>query len=173
MAETGLRPALRNGLVLFGTGIILAMVLLAAFAGVVAPYDPTDMKVADALKRPSLAHPFGTDRFGRDVLSRTIHGSRIALGVAISSIGIALVVGTILGLLGGYLGGATDLVIGRAMDVLFSFPTLILAIGIAAMLGPGLDNAALAIAVVYVPLFSRVARGPVIAEREKDHVAAA
>jgi peptide/nickel transport system permease protein len=173
MAETALRPALRNGLVLFGTGIILAMVLLAAFAGVVAPYDPTDMKVADALKRPSLAHPFGTDRVGRDVLSRTIYGSRIALGVAISSIGIALVIGTILGLLGGYLGGATDLVIGRAMDVLFSFPTLILAIGIAAMLGPGLDNAALAIAVVYAPLFSRVVRGPVIAERAKEYALAA
>jgi len=173
MAEAALRPALRNGLVLFGAGIIVAMVLLATFAGVVAPYDPTDMKVADALKRPSLAHPFGTDRFGRDVLSRTIYGSRIALGVAISSIGIALVIGTILGLLGGYLGGATDLVIGRAMDVLFSFPTLILAIGIAAMLGPGLDNAALAIAVVYAPLFSRVVRGPVIAERAKEYALAA
>jgi peptide/nickel transport system permease protein len=173
MAEAALRPALRNGLVLFGAGIIVAMVVLATLAGVVAPYDPTDMKVADALKRPSLAHPFGTDRFGRDVLSRTIYGSRIALGVAISSIGIALVIGTILGLLGGYLGGATDLVIGRAMDVLFSFPTLILAIGIAAMLGPGLDNAALAIAVVYAPLFSRVVRGPVIAERAKEYALAA
>jgi peptide/nickel transport system permease protein len=165
--------ARRNGLVVFGAGIVVAMVLLAIFAGVVAPYDPTDMKVSDALKRPSLAHPFGTDRFGRDVLSRTIHGSRIALGVALSSIGLALVVGTILGLAGGYAGGATDLVIGRAMDVLFSFPTLILAIGIAAMLGPGLDNAALAIAVVYAPLFSRVVRGPVIAERAKEYAVAA
>src|SRR2546422_467878 len=134
MAESTLRPALRNALVLFGAGIIVAMVLLAAFASVVAPYDPTEMKVIDALQRPSLAHPFGTDRFGRDVLSRTIHGSRIALGVAISSIGLALLVGTALGLAGGYAGGATDLVIGRAMDVLFSFPTLILAIGIAAIL---------------------------------------
>jgi len=165
--------ARRNGLVVFGAGIVVAMVLLAIFAGVVAPYDPTDMKVSDALKRPSLAHPFGTDRFGRDVLSRTIHGSRIALGVALSSIGLALVVGTILGLAGCYVGGATDLVIGRAMDVLFSFPTLILAIGIAAMLGPGLDNAALAIAVVYAPLFSRVVRGPVIAERAKEYAVAA
>src|SRR5262249_54414693 len=151
MAEAVLRPALRNGLVLFGTGIIVGMVLLATFAGLVAPYDPTEMKVADALQRPSLAHLFGTDRFGRDVLSRTIYGSRSALGVAISSIGLALAAGTVLGLLGGYAGGVTDLAIGRAMDVLFSFPTLILAIGIAAMLGPGLDNAALAIAVVYAP----------------------
>jgi peptide/nickel transport system permease protein len=173
LVEVVSRPVGRNGLVLFGAAIIALMVLLAVFAGVVAPYDPTEMQVADALKPPSFAHPFGTDRFGRDVLSRTIYGSRIALGVAISSIGIALVAGAILGLAGGYVGGATDLVIGRAMDVLFSFPTLILAIGIAAMLGPGLDNAALAIAVVYAPLFSRVVRGPVIAERAKEYAVAA
>ena len=168
-----LRPALRNRLVVFGAGIVVAMVLTAAFADVVAPYDPTEMKVADALKAPSVAHPFGTDRFGRDVLSRTIHGSRIALGVAGTSIGLAFVIGTGLGLVGGYCGGWSDLAIGRVMDVLFSFPTLILAIAIAAMLGPGLNNAVLAIAVVYAPLFSRVARGPVIAERAKEHVLAA
>jgi len=168
-----LRPALRNRLVLFGTGIVAGLVLLAALADAVAPYDPTEMKVADALKGPSAAHPFGTDRFGRDVLSRTIHGSRIALGVAVSSIAIAFVAGTSLGLVGGYVGGWPDLAIGRLMDILFSFPTLILAIAIAAMLGPGLDNAVLAIAVVYAPLFSRVARGPVIAERAKEHVLAA
>jgi peptide/nickel transport system permease protein len=168
-----LRPLLRNRLVLFGTGLILLVVLLAIFADVVAPYDPTEMKMVEALRRPSAPHPFGTDRFGRDVLSRTIYGSRIALGVALSSIALAFLVGAALGLIGGYAGGWPDLVIGRVMDVLFSFPTLILAIGIAAMLGPGLNNAALAIAVVYVPLFSRVARGPVIAEREKDHVVAA
>ena len=164
---------LRNRLVLFGTVIVLMIVLLAIGADLVAPYDPTEMKMADALKQPSAAHPFGTDRFGRDVLSRTIHGSRIALGVALSSITLAFVAGTLLGLVGGFVGGWPDLVIGRVMDVLFSFPTLILAIAIAAMLGPGLNNAALAIAVVYAPLFSRVARGPVIAERAKDHVVAA
>src|SRR5262245_57961075 len=168
-----LRPGLRNRLVLFGALLVLGMVLLAALADVVSPYDPTEVRMVDALKPPSLAHPFGTDRFGRDVLSRTIHGSRIALGVAVSSIAIAFTVGVVLGLVGGYAGGWADLVTGRVMDVLFSFPTLILAIGIAAMLGPGLNNAALAIAVVYAPVFSRVARGPVIAERGKDHVAAA
>jgi peptide/nickel transport system permease protein len=168
-----LRPLVRNRLVLFGAGLIVLVALLALLADGIAPYDPIEMKVVDALKRPSAAHPFGTDRFGRDVLSRTIYGSRIALGVALSSIALAFVAGTGLGLVGGYVGGWPDLLIGRVMDVLFSFPTLILAIAIAAMLGPGLNNAALAIAVVYVPLFSRVARGPVIAEREKDHVAAA
>jgi peptide/nickel transport system permease protein len=171
--QVALRPVLRNRLVLFGAGLVAGMVVLAVLAGVLAPYDPTEMKVADALKPPSAAHPFGTDRFGRDVLSRTIHGSRIALGVAGSSIALAFTVGTLLGLVGGYVGRWPDLAIGRVMDVLFSFPTLILAIAIAAMLGPGLNNAALAIAVVYAPLFSRVARGPVIAERAKDHVVAA
>ena len=168
-----LSPLVRNRLVCFGMLIVLLVAVLAVFADLVAPYDPTEMKVTDALKRPSAHHPFGTDRFGRDVLSRTIHGSRIALGVALSSIALAFAIGTVLGLVGGYVGGWPDLAIGRLMDVLFSFPTLILAIGIAAMLGPGLNNAALAIAVVYAPLFSRVARGPVIAEREKDHVVAA
>ncbi|MBI3456470.1 MAG: ABC transporter permease [Candidatus Rokubacteria bacterium] len=169
----GLRATLRNPLVLFGATLVLGLVLLALSADLVSPYDPTEMRVVNALKPPSAAHPFGTDRFGRDVLSRTIHGSRIALGVALSSIAMAFTVGTLLGVVGGYFGGWPDLALGRVMDVLFSFPTLILAIGIAAMLGPGLNNAVLAIAVVYLPLFSRVARGPVIAEREKDHVVAA
>jgi len=168
-----LRPALRNRLVLFGAGIIALMVVLAALADVVAPHNPTEMKVMDALKGPSGNHLFGTDRFGRDVLSRTIHGTRIALGVALSSIGIAVLIGSVLGLIGGFVGGWSDMLIGRVMDILFSFPTLVLAIAIAAMMGPGLNNAVLAIAVVYVPLFCRVARGPVIAERAKEHVAAA
>jgi peptide/nickel transport system permease protein len=174
MAETRApRRRLKNRLVLLGAGVVLAMMVLAVAAGVVAPYDPTEMQMASALKAPSWTHPFGTDRFGRDVLSRTIYGSRIALVVAASSVAIALLVGGTLGLTGGYVGGGVDLAIGRVMDVLFSFPTLVLAIAVAAMLGPGLDNAVLAIAVVYAPFFGRVARGPVIVEREKDHVLAA
>ena len=163
--RAAVRPLLRNRLVLCGAGVVLAMVVLAGLASIVSPYDPVEMKVTDALKPPSSAHWFGTDRFGRDILTRTIYGSRIALAVSISSIGAALVIGAILGLIGGFVGGWPDLLIGRIMDVLFSFPTLVLAIAVAAMLGPGLNNAALAIAVVYIPLFSRVARGPVIAER--------
>lgn len=164
---------LRNRLVLTGVLIVLLLVVLAVFANVVAPYDPTEMRVMEALKGPSSAHWFGTDRYGRDVLSRTIHGSRIALGVALSSMGIAFLAGSVLGLVAGFVGGWTDLAIGRIMDVLFSFPTLVLAVAISAMLGPGLNNAVVAIAVVYVPLFCRVARGPVMAERARDHVSAA
>ena len=172
MAEV-LRPLVRNRLAWRRRASSSWWRCSRAWRTGIAPYDPIEMKAVDALKRPSAATPFGTDRFGRDVLSRTIYGSRIALGVALSSIALAFVAGTALGLVGGYVGGWPDLLIGRVMDVLFSFPTLILAIAIAAMLGPGLNNAALAIAVVYAPLFSRVARGPVIAEREKDYVAAA
>lgn len=167
------RPGLRNRLVLCGMAIVLLLVVLAVFASTIAPYDPTEMKVMDALKGPSSAHWFGTDRYGRDVLSRTIHGSRIALGVALSSMSVAFVVGSALGLVAGFVGGWSDLAIGRVMDVLFSFPTLVLAVAISAMLGPGLDNAVVAIAVVYVPLFCRVARGPVMAERAREHVSAA
>jgi peptide/nickel transport system permease protein len=154
-------------------GIILLLVVLAAFASTIAPYDPTEMKVMDALNGPSSAHWFGTDRYGRDVLSRTIYGSRIALGVALSSMSVAFIVGSALGLVAGFVGGWSDLAIGRVMDVLFSFPTLVLAVAISAMLGPGLNNAVVAIAVVYVPLFCRVARGPVMAERAREHVSAA
>jgi peptide/nickel transport system permease protein len=168
-----LRAALRNRLVLCGALIVLLLVVLAICANIVAPYDPTEMRVMDALKGPSGAHWFGTDRYGRDVLSRTIHGSRIALGVALSSMGMAFFVGSVLGLVAGFIGGWTDLAIGRVMDVLFSFPTLVLAVAISAMLGPGLDNAVVAIAVVYAPLFCRVARGPVMAERAREHVSAA
>jgi len=153
--------------------IVLLLALLAVFAGTIAPYDPPEMKVMDALKGPSRAHWSGTDRYGRDVLSRTIYGSRIALGVALSSMGMALFVGSALGLIAGFIGGWSDLVIGRVMDVLFSFPTLVLAVAISAMLGPGLNNAVVAIAVVYAPLFCRVARGPVMAERAREHVSAA
>jgi len=167
------RPGLRNRLVLCGMAIVLLLVVLAVFASTIAPYDPTEMKVMDALKGPSSAHWFGTDRYGRDVLSRTIHGSRIALGVALSSMSVAFVVGSALGLVAGFVGGWSDLAIGRVMDVLFSFPTLVLAVAISAMLGPGLNNAVVAIAVVYAPLFCRVARGPVMAERAREHVSAA
>ena len=168
-----LRVALKNRLVLCGALIVLLLVVLALCANILAPYDPTEMRVTDALKGPSSAHWFGTDRYGRDVLSRTIHGSRIALGVALSSMGMAFFVGSGLGLVAGFVGGWTDLAIGRVMDILFSFPTLVLAVAISAMLGPGLNNAVVAIAVVYAPLFCRVARGPVMAERAREHVAAA
>ena len=168
-----LRPLLRNGLVVAGLVIVAAMLLTALGAGALAPRDPIAIDMGNALKSPSAQFPFGTDRFGRDILSRVIYGSRISLWVAIASVSIAVVVGAVLGLVSGYFGGWVDNVISRVMDVFFSFPGLFLAIAIAAMLGPGLNNALLAIAVVYAPFFSRVVRGPVLAERGKEYVEAA
>jgi peptide/nickel transport system permease protein len=168
-----LRPLVRNGLVVAGLAIVVLMVLVALLAGPLAPRDPAVIDMGSALKPPSPEYPFGTDRFGRDVLSRVIYGSRISLWVGIASITISILVGAFLGLIGGYFGGWIDNLIGRVADVFFSFPGLFLAIAIAAMLGPGLNNALLAIAVVYSPFFSRVVRGPVLAERGKEYVEAA
>jgi len=164
---------LRNGLVVAGLIIVALMILTALLAPLLAPRDPVAQDIANRLAPPSGQWPFGTDRFGRDILSRVIYGSRISLWVSLASISIAIFVGSILGLISGYLGGWVDNLISRVMDVFFSFPGLFLAIAIAAILGPSLNNAIWAIAVVYAPFFSRVVRGPVLAERNKEYVEAA
>ena len=146
-----LRPLFRNRLVLLGAIAFALLIFVALAADVVAPYDPVEVKMADALRSPYTAHVFGTDRYGRDILSRVIFGSRVSLAVALSSIALAMVVGTFLGLIGGYVGGWADIIIGRCMDVFFSFPPLLLAIAIAAILGPTSMNAVIAISVVYAP----------------------
>ena len=167
------RTLTRNRLVLAGLVMVAGLIVIAALAGLIAPYDPIANNVRAALQPPSSYYYFGTDRFGRDVFSRVIHGSRLSLFVAIVSVTISAVVGVALGLISGYYRGWVDNLIGRVMDVFFSFPALLLAIGVAAMLGPGLNNAIIAIAVVYAPVFGRVVRGPVLVERGKEYVEAA
>ena len=167
------RTLTRNRLVLAGLIMVAGLILIAALAGLIAPYDPIANNVRAALQPPSSYYYFGTDRFGRDVFSRVIYGSRLTLLVAISSVAISVVIGVALGLVSGYYRGWVDNLIGRVMDVFFSFPALLLAIGVAAMLGPGLSNAIVAIAVVYAPVFGRVIRGPVLVERGKEYVEAA
>jgi peptide/nickel transport system permease protein len=160
-------------------GIIVALVLLAsAAAPLVAPADPYALDPNRRLLPPAWLdggrwdYPLGTDHVGRDILSRVIYGSRISLYVAGASIGVAMLLGGALGLAAGYLGGAWDNAINRVMDVFFSIPGLLLAVGIAAMRGPGVNSAVVAIAIVYTPLFARVMRGPVLSEREKEYVEA-
>ncbi len=167
------RRLIRNRLVLAGIILGALLILMALLADIISPSDPLAVNVLNALKPPSADNWFGTDRYGRDMLSRVIHGSRISLGVAFVSVLIALVVGTLLGLLSGFFGGWFDIVVSRIMDVFFCFPVLLLAITIAAMLGPGINNAIIAIALVYTPFFARVARAPVLAEREREYVTAA
>jgi peptide/nickel transport system permease protein len=162
----------RSGLVLAGAFSALAILVAALFAGHIAPYPPDEQNFDLVEARPGWKAPFGTDRFGRDILSRVIYGSRISLYVACASISVAMLFGGALGLAAGYLGGAWDNAINRVMDVFFSIPGLLLAVGIAAMRGPGVNSAVVAIAIVYTPLFARVMRGPVLSEREKEYVEA-
>ncbi|MBI3455668.1 MAG: ABC transporter permease [Candidatus Rokubacteria bacterium] len=145
---------------------------MAVLANVLAPVAPDEQNF-DLIETPPGAKALlGTDRFGRDVLSRVIYGSRISLYVALVSISVAMLVGGVLGLTAGYAGGGWDNLISRVMDVFFSIPGLLLAVGIAAMRGPGLNSAVIAIAIVYTPLFGRIMRGPVLGEREKEYVEA-
>jgi peptide/nickel transport system permease protein len=167
-----LRRTLRSSVVLLGGLAGLLVVAMAVFANVLAPYPPDEQNFDLVETAPGAQALLGTDRFGRDVLSRVIHGSRISLYVALVSISAAMLAGGVLGLVAGYAGGTWDNLISRVMDVFFSIPGLLLAVGIAAMRGPGVNSAVIAIAVLYTPLFARILRGPVLAEREKEYVEA-
>ena len=167
------RRLLRHPLMWTGGGIV-AMLLLAGIAGgALAPYDPVAMDFTRRLAPPSAAHPFGTDDFGRDVLSRILHGASLSLRVALVAVGISSAVGVTLGVVAGYVRGWLDEVIMRLMDVLFAFPAVLLAITIMAILGRGVENAMIAIAIVYAPIFARVTRGAVIAVSGLEFVTAA
>jgi peptide/nickel transport system permease protein len=154
-------------------GVVVALVILVAlFANVVAPYDPTS-QMSDKLVGPGPVHWLGADEFGRDVLSRIIHGARISIYVGVISVTIAVLGGTTLGIAAGYFGGRIDNIIMRLMDILFAFPSLVLAIAITGILGPSLTNAMLAIGVVVAPSFARVIRGPVLSVVQEEYVTAA
>ena len=167
-----IRWALRRPLATAAGFTLAGLVAVGVLAHVVAPYSPTAVDASQVFSRPSRGHLFGTDRFGRDLLSRVIFGIRVSLGIAGAAIAIALLIGGTLGMLAG-LGRAADQALGRVMDVFFAFPPILLAIGIAAVLGAGPGTAVVAIAVVYAPLFFRVVRGSVLAESALTYVEAA
>jgi peptide/nickel transport system permease protein len=162
----------RSTVVVLGAVFALVIVAMALFAGMLAPQPPDEQNFDLIEAKPGTHALFGTDRFGRDVLSRVIYGARVSLYVAVTSTGLAMLVGGALGLTSGYLGGKWDNAINRVMDVFFSIPGLLLAVGVAAMRGPGVNSAVVAITIVYTPLFARVMRGPVLAEREKEYIEA-
>jgi peptide/nickel transport system permease protein len=162
-----------RGLLWFSIALVVVQVLVAGFAGTVAPYDPIAQDIVARMKGPSAAHWLGTDQFGRDVLSRIIHGSRTSLFVSALAVAAALVVGGTLGLAAAYYRGWTDRLVMRAMDVVFAFPVMLLAIGVVAVLGPRTETAAVAIAVVYTPIFARLLRGPALVVCESDYVTGA
>lgn len=168
-----LRGICKSRLALFGLLITGLLIFVAILAPLIAPYSPTKMSLRERLSPPSASHLFGTDDAGRDILSRVIYGSRITLRICIIVVGLTLGIGTLLGILSGYIGGWVDELIMRLNDVFLAFPALILAMAIAAALGPSLQNAIIAMVVIWWPRYARVSRGQVLAIREIDYVTSA
>lgn len=157
-----------------GLFMILLILLIGILTPVIDPYDPrVDSNLAEARQSPSLEHPFGTDRLGRDVFRRVMHGARVSLVIGFVVVFVSGSIGTTLGLIAGYSGGWVDTVIMRLMDILLAFPAILLAIAIVAVRGPGLTNTILAVAVVGIPGYARVVRSVVLSLRERDYVDAA
>jgi len=168
-----LRALLRSRTAAFGLGLTLLLALAALFAPLVAPYRPDEIHPIDSLLPPTGRYPLGTDDLGRDILSRIVYGARVSLMVGGIAIGIAAAVGVPLGLLAGYVGGRLDGLVMRVMDALLAFPAILLAIALMAVLGPSLQNAMIAIGIIYVPTFARITRANVLSLREKEFVEAA
>ena len=158
---------------LTGLVLVLFFVICAIGASLLAPYDPTSMQ-ENALKLAPGAsgHLLGTDDLGRDMLSRLLYGSRLSLMIGASVVLLSSTVGTLLGLVAGYFGGLTDRLIMRFIDILMSLPSILLAIVVVSVLGPGIRNAIVAVAIVAIPSFTRIVRGSVLAEKSKEYVTA-
>ena len=157
----------------FGAAVMLLAVLAALAAPLLAPYDPLAQNLSNALARPGRAHLLGTDNVGRDVLSRVIWGTRVSLVAGLVSVALAVVAGSLLGILAGYCGGRVDGLVMRLMDAVLSFPPLVLALALGAVLGAGLDGVLVALGVVYTPTFARLMRGQVLSVTARDCVDAA
>lgn len=162
----------RNRLSWVGFGLLLVIILVAIFAPWIAPHDPLKQNIVSRLEPPSAEFWLGTDSFGRDILSRVIYGSRISLMVGFVSILIAMTIGSFLGVLAGYFGGLLDRLVMGLVDVLLSFPSLVLGLMVAAMLGASLENLIIAIAITEIAPFVRVARAPTIVLKSRDFVEA-
>jgi len=163
----------KNRLALIGLALVLVLVLTAALAPWLAPRDPAHQSLIEKRARPGTKYPLGADEFGRDILSRVIYGSRVALLVGALSVAIALGGGLILGTASGFAGGWLDTLLMRAIDILLAFPYLLLALAIVAALGPGALNTTLAVGIWGVPAVTRIVRGSVLALRETEYVTAA
>ncbi len=162
----------RNKLVTIGIVIIVFWIFIAITAGVIAPFGPLEQNLIDRLQAPNSTYLFGTDQLGRDVLSRVMYGGRISIPAAVMVVIAAGIVGTLVGSIAGFLGGATEEVFMRVTDVFMAFPTLILAMAIAAALGPSISNAIVTLAIVWWPGYARVVRGLVLSIKENEYVTA-
>ena len=168
----GLHQLKKNKLAMAGLFLIGCLLVLAAIGPIVSPYNPLAPDPINRLKGPSWAHPFGTDSLGRDIVSRVIYGSRISIVIGLIAVSIALIPGTILGLLAGFYGRRLDEPIMRFMDVMLAFPAILLAIFITAILGPSLLNTMIAVGIVYIPHYARIVRSAVLSLKEQEFVQA-
>jgi peptide/nickel transport system permease protein len=155
-----------------GLGVFLLVVVLAVLAPWISPHDPLEQDIFNKLASPSSKYWLGTDYLGRDILSRLLHGARYSLIIGIVATFMAMIVGSIIGILAGYYGGRFDLFTMQVMDILLAFPSLILGLIIVAMLGPSLTNIIIAIALTSIPSFARIARAPTIAVKEREFIEA-
>lgn len=163
----------RNRLAFVGMLIIILMLLIAILAPQIQMHDPLEMNTSNRLQKPNMKHILGTDQFGRDVWSRIVNGSRVALIVGLLSVGIGIVFGTPIGAVAGYYRGRVDEVTMRAMDAFLAIPPMLMALVIVAILGSGIFKTMIAIGIVYIPRFARVIRASVMVEREREYVEAA
>jgi len=174
--QMGWRKALTrarsNPTTTFGFALTLLIVLAAVFAPWIAPFDPTEQNIIDRLAPPGGEYWLGTDQFGRDILSRLMWGAQISLTVSLGAIAVAMVIGGTIGMVSGYIGGRFDLITMQVMDVLLSFPSLILGLIVVALLGPDLINLVVAIALTAIAPFARIARAPTLALKERAFVEA-
>ncbi len=155
-----------------GLAVFVVVALMAIFAPVIAPHDPLEQNILYRLKPPTAEYRMGTDYYGRDTLSRLLYGARISLVIGLLAIGAAMVIGSLIGLVAGFRGGRTDIIVMQTMDVLLAFPSLILGLIVVAMLGPSITNLVIAIALTAIPPFARIARAPTIAIKEREFVEA-
>jgi peptide/nickel transport system permease protein len=168
-----LRRALRTRQIVIGGGIVLALLLVALLAAQIAPFPPDRLAAGQRLSPPSATHWLGTDEFGRDIFSRIVFGARLTLYVGIVAVGIGLVFGISVGAVAAYAGGWVGGVLMRTIDFLYTFPDVLVALGLVAFLGPNLTNAMIAVGISVVPYYARVTYGIVLSERQKTYVEAA
>ena len=155
-----------------GRVVFLTVCPLAILAPLIAPHDPLEQNILYRLKAPTAEHWMGTDYYGRDIFSRLLYGAQISLVIGLLAIGVAMIIGSFIGLYAGYRGGRTDIILMQTMDVLLAFPSLILGLIVVAMLGPSVTNLVIAIALTAIPPFARIARAPTIAVKEREFVEA-
>ncbi|MGI6090930.1 MAG: ABC transporter permease [Saccharofermentanales bacterium] len=173
LKSKSLSKALHNKSIILGSVMVLIVIFIAIFAPYLSPYDLDEMDMGNTLSPPNSKHLFGTDQYGRDFLTRIFHGARISLFVGILSVVLSMVLGVILGLLSGYYGGWIDSVIGRIIDVFLSFPVLLLAIALVAVLEAGTSSVIIALCLVQWTQYSRVVRSSVLSIKEEEYVLAA